>query len=343
MKLKKLVLALTLTFVLSNITIYAGSIDTSSINKSDRGIKKVLYKIGDSEIIANVPPKDFDPIKATDEELSYYGIPARPTDTEQYNKWVNVVGNKKCVEPSLKIKPGISYSINNTTVNSAIWCGAVRKPQSPCTNFIDSTWTVPNVSVDNTSHLPAHSAQWVGLGTNNIAQTGTTELRQVGESSFTYFPWFMLYGIDSNLYSFNNLVVRPLDSVYASVTLASTGNPGQYNVTFFISNNTIGTYAAYTYINVSSPYLTQAANWIHEVPLNSFQPRPSASINFSYCTYKNSWGGQYITLNSSSDQTLNGTLERDYLYNIRNGSTSLLAIPGTVSTTGQFSLSWITY
>jgi hypothetical protein len=65
----------------------------------------VLHKFGESEILAVLPPVDFDPLKATDEELDYYGLPARPTDPEQYKRWAENVGNKKYVGPSLKAIP----------------------------------------------------------------------------------------------------------------------------------------------------------------------------------------------------------------------------------------------
>lgn len=41
----------------------------------------------DEEILAHLPPNGWDPFTATDEELVYYGYPARPNDVEQLNAW----------------------------------------------------------------------------------------------------------------------------------------------------------------------------------------------------------------------------------------------------------------
>ncbi len=105
MKFIKLLSVLTFIFVFSNITAYTETNKVSATTQLDKPMGKVLYKIGNSEIIANIPPEGFDPIKATDEELSYYGLPQRPTDPELYKNWVKNVCNKRYVEPGLKVIP----------------------------------------------------------------------------------------------------------------------------------------------------------------------------------------------------------------------------------------------
>ncbi len=116
MKFIKLLLVLTFIFVFSNITVYTETNKISATTQLDKPVGKVLYKIGNYEVTTVVPPENFDPMKATDEELRYYGLPQRPTDPELYKHWVESVGNnKKYVEPVLKSIP-ISEVFGNSSL-----------------------------------------------------------------------------------------------------------------------------------------------------------------------------------------------------------------------------------
>ncbi len=57
------------------------------INNLPDGGQDFVYDIGGCENIFHVPPANFDPLTASSDELARYGIPSRPTDTNELKKW----------------------------------------------------------------------------------------------------------------------------------------------------------------------------------------------------------------------------------------------------------------
>lgn len=79
-----------------------------SIEELPGGGKKYIYNIknkyNDNYIVCNdiVPPEGFDPLTATDEQLSIYGFPPRPTNEEGLAFWTEIMSlSKKCIPSEL--------------------------------------------------------------------------------------------------------------------------------------------------------------------------------------------------------------------------------------------------
>ena len=70
-----------------SISIYANSQSATPSAGSDIGKDE-------HQIIINVPPENWNPVTATDEELQKYAYPPRPKDATALEEWKKVVGGK---------------------------------------------------------------------------------------------------------------------------------------------------------------------------------------------------------------------------------------------------------
>ena len=74
-------------------------IPVSHIIEFEDGGKDYVYIVDGIENHFLVPPEGFDPITATDEELSRYCFPPRPSSSAQLKQWENQVKNYKVTPP----------------------------------------------------------------------------------------------------------------------------------------------------------------------------------------------------------------------------------------------------
>lgn len=158
------------------------------------------------------PPNSWNPLTATDEELSFYGLPPRPTEADELALWTDEFqhysgfgapqycgSNGHNVPPAQRQhQPGSSWVVLSTHQGSENWSGLVV-PKGSGTNFnyVYGHTYVPTMTA--TCSSDAHSA-WVGLGgwtspSTNLAQNG------VEDDGTKLFVWYeMIYpngGLDT--------------------------------------------------------------------------------------------------------------------------------------------------
>jgi Peptidase A4 family len=125
-----------------------------------------------------VPPSSFNPLTASDRELTFFGLPARPvaTDESALQTWQQEVSRVTFNVPpeALLLSP-----TNNLSTNSSNWSGLIATSSSPSTYTATVTqFTQPRntVSLCNTN-MQSLGSIWSGLGgeskTSPLAQDGT--------------------------------------------------------------------------------------------------------------------------------------------------------------------------
>ena len=78
-------LAVFICFVLTGNIVFATS-DASKTNLQNRKSEILSLEDG-TQVTIHEPPANWNPLIATDEELSYYFYPERPKDAKDYEEW----------------------------------------------------------------------------------------------------------------------------------------------------------------------------------------------------------------------------------------------------------------
>ena len=117
-------------------------------------------------------PAGFDPLTATDAELSANDLPMRPTSPADLGQWRNFVTGKVKAQPSrcsfISGRPGEPPSRSGTTATSvadphtANWAGYEADGHTYSDAY--ATWKVPNVGIRNKGNNGTFSSEWVGIG-----------------------------------------------------------------------------------------------------------------------------------------------------------------------------------
>ena len=159
-----------------------------------------------------LPPAEFDPLTATERELSVYGFPRRP-EGKLAAHWESLLGRRpKMIAPEFaprqrpakeaqksdkrtKLDDG---STHNTS--SGIWAGGVvEPPPGEMIRWVEGVWNVP------TSYPPVgfeggsyYASSWVGIdgwGTNNVLQAGVDSHADTSDGKVVHSvsPWWEWY------------------------------------------------------------------------------------------------------------------------------------------------------
>jgi len=306
--------ALVLTFVfLCTSGQFASANTTSTEHQNARTIHL------DDHTFYNKIPSDFDPLKASDEELKTYGIPQRPSDPKKLKQWEKEVSNAKWVEPTIEEVPkeirlgntaqldndaSITNSDTKALTNSSTLDSIFSTASNNWAGYVygstaygaSADVTVPSIYAPS-NYRPASCAQWVGTGGNSstaLAQCGICEsVSSVGANS--YFAWYETIGtnVSSSAYMFSSFSVSPKDDVYFSMYRESASSG--INLVYYMHNNTKGTYTSIT-VNVTSySGISSSAEWIFERPANAsgldYLASPTNAtgyhtVSFTQCGYK---------------------------------------------------------
>lgn len=277
----------------------------------DRATRVALaQKAIESIRVSPAPPVGFKPLEATPEELKLYGIPTKPDETaepERYKEWSkHVSGTHTFVSPEFTI---IERNTNgpvqnasapkNSASTSTNWSGVVNTtPPSGTWTSVAGYWNVPNAAWVASAGGTQWVAVWVGLdgwGNSDVLQAGTDTYVSQG-SSATVWPWYEWY--PQAPIGFNNLNANVGDQMYCEVTATSSTGGSLY-----FKNITSGVYTAFTF---SPPAGTTCsgitAEWIVEDPGIPTVPFPNyGSVNFTgtYAYSGSTWytpGGTSLTL-----------------------------------------------
>lgn len=146
-----------------------------------------------------VPPKDFNPISATDDELEKYGFPKRPMEFEELQGWIMQMKDyDEMVEPDMSLlKRESNYDLNacninnansSTSLNWSCYVSSKVNIASVFGNFIQPT-------VKRKDNFNTYSSYWVGIGgynTSRLVQCGTA-----GQYSYSDDKKVIMHGMNT--------------------------------------------------------------------------------------------------------------------------------------------------
>lgn len=298
------------------------------------GGKEYVYNIDGIENVFPVPPENFNPLTATDEQLKEYHFQDKPTEPEALSQWKDVMSHyKKTAEPKLiktNRKSKLQSSVSATIFNAPNWSGYVNEGQT--WNDVVGAYTQP--SMGSGSPANSYECSWVGLGgvnTRSLIQAGTG----MDNYTNTYYAWYEY--IDYSGTDPNNgmkkisLPIHPNDRIHIEVSHDSSSLYTQFN----FANYTTGVYA--------NPYIPQLSNnffdsstaeWIDERPqygTNAYYPLMNyGTINWSSCFTK-------LTLYPNTYHNLRDyTYQPIYMYSNGNPTGNLLSMPSSLTSGTSF-------
>lgn len=316
----------------------------------DQSVKTVFL---DDHTFYKVVPDDFDLVNASDEKLAAYGLPERPSDPIEKEKWKKEMADLEWVSPTVETFPddikvgGSSQLFNNDSTKStdrvfstqsSNWCGYIYNS----TAFgVTGRIVVPTVYAPS-NYRPAGTAQWVGLGgasVGKLAQNGVFEYVS-SSGTISYYAFYETIGtdVDPSANYLSNFTVSPGDDVYFITSITPLPSSG-IDVSYFFANYTTNKYTNVTVTITSYSGITNTAEWIFERPNTSsgylYLARPTVSssyeVNFTNCQYKVAYNTSYILASSG--------IQCD-IYNSSTGNT--LATSSSLSS-GAFTATWENY
>lgn len=367
MKIKKLYSSFSLIFVviiLFNSLVFAEA-NSSSANKN---VQKEFIESGNGEYVTySEPPANWNPLKASDEELSYYEYPSRPNTTEDLKTWEKVVSGK-WVKPRLsatkKSHAGkfrnstqMSTTLHYTNANSNLWAGYVK---NTTVYGVCGSWIVPTASIDDTQWKGrlAESAQWVGLGGAGLSPTNpTSSLIQIGTDSNVlangskkYQSWYEIVDteLNDNTIAINSVPCSPGVMMYGRVYTSFGYDYSSYcDAHFYLSNYSVST-SFIVRIRSYTNSMLQTAEWVTERP-QEFDSNGNRLMVIYPVTYTNGlkrtchYNCQYQTSISGSYSTLTDASNVQALTCHENSTGADLAIPQPLDSTGNFYVNWNAY
>lgn len=271
------------------------------IEELSDGGKIYVYIIDGIKNSFPVPPKGFDPLKASDETLTTYGFPPRPSDVQELDEWMEdmeayeytpvpeiqktdiVHGvykpalNSDAVEN--KICTNMVDSINDNTY-STNWSGYVAKG-----NFamVQGDFIQPTINPSNPSYT--HESTWVGLGgysSNKLVQTGTAMNTYNGTNN--YYAWYEYLGTSGSVpeIRFTNITINPGDEIHTYCSFQGAND--LFNA--YVANNSNGTSQSVLVSLPASVYFdSSTAEFINEHP--SWNVTDNGLTNYGTTKWKN--------------------------------------------------------
>jgi hypothetical protein len=237
-----------------------------------------------------VPPPNFDALRATERELSTFGLPARPTNPEDLPMWEMIAGSgphriipnfgtskvKHTPAQLLRQNALANSSLTNQVIQSSNWSGiAIINTQEqnplPFTNLYGS-WIIPSGQIPPNDGCPAnapgngyYSADWIGIDgavNGNLVQTGTDTLVLCEGTTgvLATIPWWEW--IPNAETPITNFAVNPGDGMFAVVSMVK---PTLANI--YLEDLTTGANVSFQVTAPAGAHVDgQSVEWIHEVP-----------------------------------------------------------------------------
>jgi hypothetical protein len=220
------------------------------------------------------PPKDFDLHSAKPHDLLRYGLPRLPKapgERKRHQDFVrDLVGKFEYIDPEfairapksdrrLKKKATISQGIDNT----GNWCGGeVQAVQG--FQYVSGEFTVPNVSAPSKPYQFL-SSHWIGLGQNNILQTGVEcdALLKGKKQDLGFYTWWEWANVNE-LFEIKNFKASPGDML--QLLICSDSGNGSQGGTIYLTNRISGFATSFTVEVPGAALDTTWAEWISEIP-----------------------------------------------------------------------------
>ncbi|HTZ75314.1 MAG TPA: G1 family glutamic endopeptidase [Candidatus Aquilonibacter sp.] len=274
------VLFLGALFVLSSS--HAMAQDAETVHATFLSAPKVSTSVGGVSILAG-PPKGFNPLDATGEELARYGLPQRPDPTaqpEMYAKWARAMASLKQRAVDLKAMPYHSSParlLHQPTEATAAgnvpsqagsynWSGVVNTNKATKWNnsasftFVQSFWPVPVAqppfeACANGVTGPFLESTWNGIdgfNSGDVVQGGSSIYSDCSGDNF-YFGWVEWYPSYPSL----TILCTPTDpcpvgpgDVFYVITYGAAGTADQF---VYVSDTTQGWFGTFDLPYVTGP------------------------------------------------------------------------------------------
>lgn len=262
----------------------------SKVDHLQNGGQEYIYDVDGVKNIFPVPPKGFNPITATDEQLKEYAFPPRPNDPDALKVWENEMSHyKETPIPKLSrsnkkhksLKP--NNFATNLTLYQTIWCGYANKDYNDY-YAVQGNFVQPHEHSDS---LPGSTlCSWVGLGgiySYNFVQCGTAV------KDYVYNAWYEYmneYNRESML-NLDSVFVSPGDNIYVYCDY----NTSDCYVLFYVSDLTNGTSQS---VRINTPYNVYysgtSAEWIDEresIGTSEESSTPTTLLDYGKNTWSN--------------------------------------------------------
>ena len=119
------------------------------------------YNVDGLEVEIPVPPADFEPLEASNEELEEYGIPPRPdeNDTERLAEWTARMSNFTVQEeePELEVALAPEKTLDEASLQVLAESAAVSYLFTNDVYVSNDRWSGYNLSLIHISHMDKHA------------------------------------------------------------------------------------------------------------------------------------------------------------------------------------------
>lgn len=346
--------------LVSSLPAFAAEVETTDcafvsydyVTEFDDGGKDYVYIIDGVKNHYLVPPDDFDPLTATDEELDRYCFPDRPeamalsdAANSDYSDWYSLMANYTGTpEPEISVSvqpvnPEPTAPVTRaTSATSYNWSGYVSDLGDSSSKFYTQAqvdYTQPTISAIESGAVTLNS-YWIGFGGYN----GSEKLVQAGTSTYgksTHKAWYEYLsdtGETVHMQYIDSLTVSAGDSIHVYITFQKANNKFEY----YIANNTTGKSASgYVELDASKQFDGTTVEWVVE------RCKSGGSLtslgDYGTMTMKNC----KATLNSSNTWLNLGNLSNLYKVTMIGSGGNTLSSPGSISSGTQFTCTFKDY
>lgn len=260
------------------------------------------------------PPDGFNPLQATNEELTCYGFPLRPVDAQALAAWEDALSHyRQYVHPQPMLTPlagdtrplGHGGVIQPSQPSAANWAGYAAKASDqsyPGLSYYAAygQWTVPAPRQNTDDGM---LLTWAGLGGDryfnsyNIIQAGTWSCDRVScpysNSVTQYGFWYENWPQQGNWIALQGLSISAGQQAYTQTTWQTSGT-----VSYFFENLSSGTV---TNVSQNGATMTaadlQTVEWILEFPTISDHKTgqfPFNTVVFTQLGASATYNGGYV-------------------------------------------------
>lgn len=213
-----------------------------SSTQLDDGGTTYTFQLDGSTFNSSVPPSNFDPVTATDDQLQTYGFPPRPTNPTDLQQWTQTwqgatisgapafCEGDQTAAPVQQLRPSPSDSSNSTSYN---WAGTIAHNDTGQFVAAEGDWPQSGAKSCGCSTSDTDESTWVGLGGDNtqaLLQAGT-DMQGTGSSATLFAWWEYLHKCPSGSPGCN-----PYEIPFANLSV-SAGDPIHVYISYQTSNN----------------------------------------------------------------------------------------------------------
>ncbi|OBC02785.1 hypothetical protein A5784_01700 [Mycobacterium sp. 852013-50091_SCH5140682] len=267
-----------------------------------------------------VPPQNWVPGAASDQELMRYGFPKRPADPrqrERYDELLAGLHGMKILTAEVELHPeGIPGRRTTLTfADNASWCGAVVSPaKGDSFDWVFGEWTIPHVGVP-TDDQSYYFASWVGIGgfhpDSDLCQAGVASASSTGSDDsintgpgdlYAWVEWVPAHSI-----TISNFVINEGDAI----TIIVTPNGAASTAASVLYVNR--THSTVTALSIGRPgagtWRADSAEWIVERPESgpSINPSLTQLADFGTVVFDVADSGTHngLSIGAGTGETLN--------------------------------------